>query len=184
MRSEDPCNYGGADAARRMHAIATSLFGRRHGGPVRPEQGAVVEGPSTVQNTQSGDARLTLEQRRQALNAAGYDGHSEMLRNETRGNTIVENMPHAYLDDRGHSAFSSISQTTSFVLRHGLAPENRAGHNDLDLRTYDPETGWVNARELLARRRASIPMKGCPPLRREDGPRTRRTEITAYSSRR
>ena len=112
-----------------------------------------------MQNTQSGHARLTFDQRRQALNVVGVYSHVEMLRNETKGNAIIEIMSYSYLDGSGRSGFSHVVNTITYVLRHGLGPENRTGHNDWDLRAHDPQTGWVNARELLIHRRASRTMK-------------------------
>ena len=54
-----------------MHAIATSMFGRRHGGAVTLENRVLTEAPSEVRDTNTGDARLTLARRRIALDAAG-----------------------------------------------------------------------------------------------------------------
>ena len=163
-----------------MHAIATAMLGAKHGGSAEPPAGDLVADPSGRQDVPiSGDPRLFIEERRRALHEVGYYGHAEMLLCQEAGNAIVDKMSHAHPDQKGHPAPSFISKTFSYVRRHGLVEENRRAYHDWALTTYDPQTGWASAREILNRARDSRRMRNlalhnerhglCLILYREDG---------------
>ena len=93
-----------------------------------------------------------MADRRQALDRVGNYGRAEMTQNVTSGNVLVERMSQIYLDNKGHSAFAPVSKALTRILRHGLSNQDVRGDREWELGTYDPETGWVRAREIVGHR--------------------------------